>query len=101
MHTPQALLDLHERAHGSLKKLLAHCRQFSAEELDRELTGFGYPSVRRQLHHAIGGEEYWIGVLEGRLQVDDNDLDSASSGARVHAHPDTHLPPPGTDCCDV
>ncbi len=75
MHTAEALPDLHERAHSSLQRLLAHCRQLSAEELDRELAGFGYPSVRLQLHHVIGGEEYWIGVLEGRIQVDDNDPD--------------------------
>jgi len=75
MHTAEALLDLHERAHSSPRRLLAHCRQLSAEELDRELAGFGYPSVRLQLHHMIGGEEYWIGVLEGRIQVDDNDSD--------------------------
>jgi uncharacterized damage-inducible protein DinB len=67
MHTAEALLGLHERAHGSLQRLLAHCRQLSAEELDRELAGFGYPSVRLQLHHVIGGEEYWIGVLEGTV----------------------------------
>ena len=75
MHTAEALLDLHERAHSSLQRLLAHCRQLSAEELDRELAGFGYPSVRLQLHHMIGGEEYWIGVLEGLILVDDNDSD--------------------------
>ena len=68
MHTAEALLDLHERAHSSLQRLLAHCRQLSVEELDRELAGFGYPSVRLQLHHVIGGEEYWIGVLEGTVE---------------------------------
>jgi len=75
MHTAEALLDFHERAHSSLQRLLAHCRQLSAEELDREVAGFGYPSVRLQLHHVLGGEEYWIGVLEGRILVDDNDSD--------------------------
>jgi uncharacterized damage-inducible protein DinB len=75
MHTKEALLDLHERAHRSLKSLLAQCRELSAEELDRELSGFGYPSVKLQLHHEIGAEQYWIGVLQGRIEVDDNPSD--------------------------
>ncbi len=73
MHTPDALLDLHERAHRNLSALLAHCRELSGEELNRELPGFGYPTVRLQLHHAIGAEKYWIGVLQGRVEVDEDD----------------------------
>jgi uncharacterized damage-inducible protein DinB len=72
MYTSAALLDLHERAHRSLQKLMAHCRELSPEELDRELPGFGYPSVRLQLHHEIGAEQYWIGVIQGRIEVDEN-----------------------------
>ena len=33
--------------------------------LDQELEGFGYPSIRLQLHHVIGAEQYWVGVLRG------------------------------------
>jgi uncharacterized damage-inducible protein DinB len=72
MHTPEAILDIHERAHRNLTGLLAHCRQLSAGEADRELPGFGYPTVRLQLHHEIGAEKYWIGVLEGRIDADDD-----------------------------
>lgn len=78
MHAKEALLDLHERAHRSLAALLVHCRQLSPEEFDRELTGFGFPSVRLQLHHMIGAEQYWIGVLQGRVEVDDNASDYAT-----------------------
>lgn len=58
-----------------MKKLLEHCRQLSAEELNRKLVGFGYPTVRLQLHHEIAAEKYWIGVLQGRMDVDDNEPD--------------------------
>ena len=75
MYTTEALLDLHERAHGSSHKLLTHCRSLTAEELDRELPGFGYPTVQLQLHHQIDAEKYWVGVLEGRIDVDDNPAD--------------------------
>ena len=70
MHTAETLLDLHERAHRNLTALLAHCREFGAEEIDRELAGFGYATVRFQLPHEIGAEKYWIGVLEGRIDAD-------------------------------
>ena len=72
MHTTETLLDLHERTHRSLTALLAHCRELSVEEVNRELTGFGYPTVQLQLHHEIGAEKYWIGVLQGRIDADED-----------------------------
>jgi uncharacterized protein YaiI (UPF0178 family)/uncharacterized damage-inducible protein DinB len=72
LYTPEALLDLHERAHRSLAALLTHCREFNSEEIDRELPGFGYPTVRLQLHHEIGAEKYWIGVLQGRIDAEED-----------------------------
>jgi uncharacterized damage-inducible protein DinB len=75
MYTKEALLDLHDRGHRSLRKLLTHCAQLSAESLDHKLEGFGYPTVRLQLHHVIGAEEYWIGVLQGKILAEDNDAD--------------------------
>jgi uncharacterized damage-inducible protein DinB len=75
MYTSEALLDLHERSHRNLNKMLEHCSQLNEEELNREIPGFGYPSVRLQLHHEIGAQEYWIGVLNGEIRFDDNDAD--------------------------
>jgi uncharacterized damage-inducible protein DinB len=72
MYTPESLIDIHERSHRSLKKLLDHCNQFTTDELNREMPGFGYPTMRLQLHHIISAEEYWIGVLHGRI-IDEND----------------------------
>ena len=72
MHTAEALLDLHQRSHQSLVALLTHCRAFSSDELNRELEGFGYSTVQLQLHHLIGAEKYWIGVLEGRIDADED-----------------------------
>jgi uncharacterized damage-inducible protein DinB len=73
MYTRESLTDMHTRGHVSLRKLVAHCRALDAEQLDREIDGFGYPTVRLQLHHVIGCEEYWVGVLEGRVEADEND----------------------------
>ena len=73
MYTSEALADIHERTHRSLAKLLAHCGAFDPPAIDRELAGFGYPTVRLQLHHLIGAERYWLGVIQGRMEVDDDD----------------------------
>ncbi|XOV75412.1 MAG: hypothetical protein ACFHWZ_18795 [Phycisphaerales bacterium] len=53
MYTREALLDIHDRSHRSLSMLLDHCRGLDDEQLNRELDGFGYPTVRSQLHHII------------------------------------------------
>ena len=103
MYTADALLDPHERAHRSLITLLAHCDQFNAEEFDRELEGFGYPSLRLQLHHEIGAEQYWIGVLQGRVEADDNSADYRTAASleiyrrQVFAATDAYLRTASTD----
>lgn len=75
---PEFLLDLHARAHRNLQGLLDHCREFDADALNRPLDGFGEANLRSQLHHLLTAERYWIGVLQGRIDAE-NDID---------AHPD-------------
>lgn len=70
-----ALLDLHGRVHRMLAGLLEQCGGLTPEELDRELPGFGYPSIRLQLHHVLAAERYWTGVLRGELLVDEDEAD--------------------------
>jgi len=72
MFTAEGLLEIHKRTHKNLKDLLVHCQQLSEQELTKELDGFGYPTVLLQLHHEIGAEKYWVGVLQGRIDVDEN-----------------------------
>jgi uncharacterized damage-inducible protein DinB len=81
MYTSDGLRDLHERTHRSLIKLLDHCDGFSPEELSRELDGFGYGSIREQLQHMIGAEQYWVGVLYGEMLVDEDEADRVSIDA--------------------
>jgi uncharacterized damage-inducible protein DinB len=70
MYTPESLLDIHERAHSGLIKVMEHCRHFSHDDLSRELEGFGYPTIVLQLEHLIGAEEYWIAVLGGNWNTE-------------------------------
>jgi uncharacterized damage-inducible protein DinB len=72
VHTAEGLLDLHTRVHWSFAAVIRHAGGFAPEEHDRELAGFGYPSVRLQLHHAIGAEEYWLGVVRGAFRAEDD-----------------------------
>jgi uncharacterized damage-inducible protein DinB len=71
MYDPQGLLELHRRTHLGTAALLAHCASFSADELARELPGFGYPSLLEQWRHVIGAEDYWLNVLLGDWDIPD------------------------------
>ncbi len=73
MNIQQFLLDFHRRVHQSFALLLEHCRNLTGEELNREMKGFGYPTIRLQLHHMIGAEKYWIGVLQDKIDVDEDE----------------------------
>lgn len=73
MYTAEALLDIHERTHRSLSKLLAHCATLDPGAIDRPLDGFGYATVRLQLHHVIGAERYWMHVLRGVVDTGPDD----------------------------
>lgn len=81
MTTADDLLDVHRRTHTCLARLLDHCAGFSPEDLRRELPGFGGADVLRQLHHVLSAERYWIGVLEGRMLVDEPEEERASIDA--------------------
>ena len=76
MYSSEGLLEFFRRTHFSFEKLIEHCKSLSVDEFNREIEGFGYPTVKLQLHHAIGAQKYWIGVLEGRMDVDDDPDDS-------------------------
>ena len=75
------LLDMHRRTHLGLDGLLDHLAGFTHAELTRSLEGFGDSTVLLQLHHVLGAEQYWIGVLEGKMLVDELETDHASIAA--------------------
>ena len=71
MYTRESLLDIHERSHRSLTRLLEYCRQFSTDEINREMPVFGQNTIRLLFYHTIGAEKYWTGVLLGQLYTED------------------------------
>lgn len=84
---PSDLLELHRRTHLSLERMLGHCEGFTQAELTRSLEGFGYPTLLLQLHHLVGAERYWVGVLQGMILTDEHEVDHASLAA-VRAYRD-------------
>jgi uncharacterized damage-inducible protein DinB len=63
MYNAETLLDVHARAHESLRRLIVFCGTLTTEELRRPLPGFGFPTVLQQLVHTIGAEVYWQTVV--------------------------------------
>jgi uncharacterized damage-inducible protein DinB len=77
MLTGDVLLEIHERTHRNLKNYLAFSRKLDQEAIDRKMAEVRCGSIRLQFHHLIGAERYWIGVLEGLLNVEEE----------AHLHP--------------
>lgn len=63
MYNAPTLLDIHARAHESLRRLMVFCGELTDDELRRPLSGFGFPTILLQLEHTIGAEVYWQTVV--------------------------------------
>lgn len=63
MYNAETLQDIHQRAHESLRRLIAFCGRLTPEELTRSIAGFGFPTILGQLEHTIGAELYWQTVV--------------------------------------
>lgn len=63
MYNAATLQDIHQRAHESLRRLIAFCTELTDDDLRRSLSGFGFPTILRQLEHTIGSEVYWQTVV--------------------------------------
>jgi uncharacterized damage-inducible protein DinB len=64
MYDRDVLLDIHGRAHESLRRLIAFCGStLTTDEVQRPLSGFGFPTILVQLEHTIGAELYWQTVV--------------------------------------
>ena len=63
MYDADTLTDIHQRAHESLRRLIAFCGQLTDEEQHRSIPGFGFPTIHGQLEHTIGAEVYWQTVV--------------------------------------
>lgn len=63
MHNAASLIDIHARAHESLRRLIEFCGVLTEDELRKPINGFGLPTVLNQFTHTIGAELYWQTVV--------------------------------------
>jgi len=60
MFTLDGIRQFHRWTHQSLTLLFDHLATIPASEYTQEFPGFGYPSLRAQVVHLLGGEIRWI-----------------------------------------
>ena len=72
MFTKEALLDIHSRSQTTLASVIAHAAGLPSGLVDRELAGFGYGTIRLQVHHAVGAQRYWLSVLADAVDASDD-----------------------------
>lgn len=65
MFTLEGIRKFHDWTHASLALVLDHLSTIPASEYARELPGFGFPTLHRQVVHILNCEGFWIHVLQG------------------------------------
>jgi uncharacterized damage-inducible protein DinB len=63
VYDADTLTDIHQRAHESLRRLIAFCGELTEEAVRQPLPGFGFATILDQLAHVIGAEVYWQTVV--------------------------------------
>ena len=75
MFTRDGIKALHAWTHERLDLLLEQAGKLSPGLFERELPGFGHPSVRSQLVHIFSGELNWVRALQKAPEVTLNPAD--------------------------
>lgn len=70
MFTVDGVRKLHGWTHACLDVVLDHLSTIPVDDYGREVSGFGFPSLREQVIHLFNCEGLWIHALKGRLYVD-------------------------------
>jgi uncharacterized damage-inducible protein DinB len=61
--TLDGVRKFHDWTHASLNLVLDHLSTISANDYARELSGFGFPTLREQAIHIFNCEGFWIHTL--------------------------------------
>jgi DinB family len=68
--TTDGIQQLHEWAHASISMVLDHLSTFPAADYQKELPGFGFSTLQKQVVHIFNCEGFWIHVIKGLPYVD-------------------------------
>ena len=66
MFTLDGIRKLHGWTHASLDLVLDHLSTIPESDYGKDLPGFGFPSLRRQVIHVFNCEGFWIRTLQGQ-----------------------------------
>jgi uncharacterized damage-inducible protein DinB len=84
MFTLTGIRTLHSWTHISLTLVLDHLSTIPEADYTKELSGFGFPTLRAQMIHIFNCEGFWIHTLRAMPFEDEAPADwPAASDARV------------------
>ena len=72
MFTVDGVQKFHSWTHASLGLLLDHLSTIHTGAYVKELPGFGFPTLQKQILHIFNCEGLWIHMLQGLQHVDRN-----------------------------
>jgi uncharacterized damage-inducible protein DinB len=75
MFTLDGIRKFHRWTHASLTLVLDHLSTISADAYAKDLTGFGFSTLRKQVIHVFNCEGFWISTLQGLQYVDRDPAD--------------------------
>ncbi len=91
MFTLPGIRQFHGWTHASLTLLLDHLSTIPATEYAREVSGFGFPTIRAQVIHILNCEGFWIHTLQAIPFVDQDpaNLPTVSDARRLQSEVST------------
>jgi uncharacterized damage-inducible protein DinB len=70
MFTKSGIIELHATMHERLDLLLSHVATVPDSLCRKQISGFGFPSIWKQLVHILNCEEFWIHSLQNKAFTD-------------------------------
>jgi uncharacterized damage-inducible protein DinB len=70
MFTKSGIIELHAIMHERLDLLLSHIATVPDDLHQKQISGFGSPSIWKQLVHILNCEEFWIHSLQNKAFAD-------------------------------
>jgi uncharacterized damage-inducible protein DinB len=70
MFAKSGIIELHAVIHDRLDLLLSHVATVPDDLCRKEISGFGQPSIRKQLVHILNCEEFWTHSLQNKAFAD-------------------------------
>lgn len=75
MFTLEGIRKFHRWTHASLTLVLDHLSTIPANAYAKELPGFGFSTLQKQVIHVFNCEGFWISALQGLRYVDRDPAD--------------------------